>query len=115
MHRALWLLIGLQLRGWLRFAMRNFASVRGVLFFLVGLGLFSIWIMSLFFTPTGSSRLTPEKLERLGPVFILGACLINLFMSSGNAALPFGPRRSDVYFRARSCGGNSCCMKSRAS
>lgn len=98
MRRALWLLIGLQLGGWLRYAMRNASSVRGVLFLLVGLFFFSVWLLSLLFNPSAARGPNPEYLERFGPLALLGACLLNLFLSSGERVISFRPAEVDFLF-----------------
>src|SRR6266851_4298859 len=76
MPRALWLLFGLQVRGWLRFAKRNASSVRGLLFLLVGLFVSGMWIVSMLFNAsTSPNQPSPEQLDRFGPIGLLGMCL----------------------------------------
>jgi hypothetical protein len=97
MHRALWLLIGLQLKGWLRFAKRNASSVRGVIFLLVGLFVSCGWLMSFLMNPS-TRESNPEFVERFGPLFLLGGCLISLLLSSGERVISFRPAEVDFLF-----------------
>src|SRR5262249_10058310 len=98
MHRALWLLFGLQLRGSLRFAKRNISSVRGILFLVLGSFVFLTWLGSVLINPSASSRPEPEYLERFGPLVLLALCLIYLLFSSGERVITFRPAEVDFLF-----------------
>jgi hypothetical protein len=97
-HRALWLLIGLQLRGWLRYAKRSVSSVRGIVLFLVFLFFSCGWLMSFLINPSGSNRPPPESLDRWAPLFLLGGCLVNLVLSSNERVISFRPAEVDFLF-----------------
>ncbi len=60
MNGALGLLIGLQLRGWLRYLVRSLRTVKGALLALVGAAVFVPWILTILFAPrraaAGSAR-----------------------------------------------------------
>jgi hypothetical protein len=98
MPRALWLLFGLQIKGWLRYARRNFSSVRGVLFFLVGLLFFGMCIVSLIFNPSTGNRPNPQNLDRFGPLALLAMCLVNFFLATGERVISFRPAEIDFLF-----------------
>jgi hypothetical protein len=97
-HRALWLLIGLQLRGWLRYAKRSVSSVRGIILFLVFLFFSCGWLMSILINPSGPDRRSPESLDRWVPLLLLGGCLLNLFLSSNERVISFRPAEVDFLF-----------------
>jgi hypothetical protein len=103
-HPALWLLIGLRFRGWLRRLAKNVHTAKGALTALVGV-LFLLpcclsWIVSLWVLPApeaGSGRL--EQVQRFGPFGLLGFCLLTLVSSSGErAAIPFTPEEVTFLF-----------------
>ena len=98
MHRALWLLLALQFRGWLRFAKRNVSSVRGVIYLIIGLFFFFLWLFSLLFSPSAANRPNPEYVERFAPLGLLAGCLLNLFVSSGERVITFRPAEVDFLF-----------------
>jgi hypothetical protein len=98
MPRALWLLIGLQIRGWLRYATRNVSSVRGVLVLLLGLFVFGGMIASMLFNASTGNRPDPAKLERFGPLGLLVMCLVNFFLSTGERVFSFRPAEVDFLF-----------------
>ena len=53
MNRALWLLLALQLRGWLRYLGRSMRTLRGAVLVLVGLGVFLPWMVAVLLHPFG--------------------------------------------------------------
>src|SRR5437763_1939581 len=63
MPDALWLLLGLQLRGWLRYLGRSLRTVRGALLAVVGLTVFVSWLLMLLVRPSGGG-IAPEDLRR---------------------------------------------------
>ena len=57
MDRALWLLLGLRLRGWLRRLRKALSTVRGILVALFGLGMFTLWLVPLIMlAPAGTNQ-----------------------------------------------------------
>jgi Putative ABC exporter len=98
-NRALWFLLGLQLRGWLRFGTRSLKTVKGVLLALVGLGVFALWLVSLFLTE-GTPAYTREKILEYGPVGLLLYCLLNVVSTSGERAVYFSPGEVNFLFPA---------------
>ncbi len=99
MNRALWFLLGLQLRGWLRFGTRSLGTVKGALLALVGLGVFSLWLGSLFLTER-TPAYTREKILEYGPVGLLIYCLLNVVSTSGERAVYFSPGEVNYLFPA---------------
>src|SRR6516165_1284837 len=98
MPRALWLLIGLQIRAWLRFALRNVSSVRGVLVLLLGLFVFGSMIVSMLFNASMGNRPNTENLGRFGPLGLLAMCLMNFFLATGERVFSFRPAEVDFLF-----------------
>ena len=99
MNRALWLLLGLQLRGWLRFGTRSLGTVKGALLALVGLGVFALWLGSLFVAER-TPVVTREKILEYGPVGLLLYCLLNVVSTSGKRAVYFSPGEVNYLFPA---------------
>jgi len=97
MPRALWLLIGLQIRGWLRYARRSVSTLRGVLLLLIGLFFFGSWIASIIFSPS-NNRPNPEILDRFGPLGLLAMCLVNFFLATGERVFSFRAAEVDFLF-----------------
>ena len=98
MNRALWLLIGLQARGWVRKAWRSLATLKGALLILLGLAVFVPWVMSLFLTPRGAAAIPPESLLRFGPVVFLIYCAMTVLFSKGERAIYFNPAEVNFLF-----------------
>ncbi len=91
MNRALALLIGLQLRGWLRYLGRNLRTVRGALTAALGVVFLVLWLLMALFAPDGGVRIDPETLRHNGPAFLVAYCLMNVFVTSGERAIYFSP------------------------
>jgi Putative ABC exporter len=98
-NRALWLLLGLQLRGWLRVGTRSLGTVKGALLAMVGLGVFALWLGSLFLTER-TPACTREKILEYGPVGLLIYCLLNVVSTSGERAVYFSPGEVNFLFPA---------------
>src|SRR5205085_9966820 len=97
MNRALWLLIGLQLRGWGRFLARSLRTVKGALLALVGLFIFVPWLLTAL-TASAAPGFDPETLRRSGPALLLLYCLMNVLTSSGEKAIYFTPAEVNFLF-----------------
>src|SRR2546421_10195 len=97
MSRSLWLLLGLQLRGWGRYLARGLGTVRGILLVLVGLGVFIPWLIAVLVGP-GMGRLDPEKLTRYGPALLLVYCLSNVLITPSERAVYFSPAEVQFLF-----------------
>jgi Putative ABC exporter len=98
-NRALWLLLGLQLRGWLRYLTRSLGTVKGALLAAVGLVVFLLWVGSIFLArPTPSY--TREQIQQYGPLALLLYCLLNVLSTSGERAIYFSPGEVNFLFPA---------------
>jgi hypothetical protein len=84
MDRALWLLMRLRLRGWLRRLGRSLASVRGVLLVVVGALVFLPWVLSWVLGSTLSGQHLAE-VRRYGPLALAAYCLAELVISTEKA------------------------------
>jgi hypothetical protein len=94
---ALWLLIGLQTRGWLRYLGRNVRTVKGALLALVGLFVFVPWLLSLLLAAHAGIGFAPE-IRLYGPAALLLYCLLNVLLSSGERAIYFSPAEVNFLF-----------------
>jgi hypothetical protein len=98
MNRALWLLIGLQTWGWLRFLGRSLRTVKGALLALVGLVVFVTWLAPVVLAPRTAAAANPDTIRRWGPVGLLVYCLLNVLVSSGERAVYFAPAEVNFLF-----------------
>jgi hypothetical protein len=96
-NNALWLLIGLQLRGWLRYLGRSLRTVKGALLALVGLSVFLLWLLLVVLTPVRSG-VAPEQVRLLGPGGLVLYCLLNVLLSSNERAIYFAPAEVNFLF-----------------
>src|SRR5262245_52141552 len=97
MPRALWLLLGLQLRGWGRFLARNVATLKGALLAIVGLTLIVVWLVPLLLMPRGFGA-DPGPFLRYGPVGLLAYCIVTTQFSLGERAVYFSPAEVQFLF-----------------
>jgi hypothetical protein len=96
---ALWLLIRLQLVGWVRHLGRNLRTVKGALLALVGLAIVLLWLTSLLLSPAGAAgAFEPDSLRRNGPLVLVGYCLLNVLFSSSEKAIYFSPPEVNFLF-----------------
>jgi hypothetical protein len=96
LDRALWLLIGFQARGWLRALGRKLRSVQGILLAALGLFIFIPWIFALVAQP--GAGLPAESVRTYGPAYLLGYCILNVLLSSGERAIYFSPAEITFLF-----------------
>ena len=99
MNRALWLLLGLQLRGWGRNVARSLRTVKGALLAAVGLGVFLLWFGSLVLTTQAPTH-SPEQIREWGPAGLLFYCLLNVLSTPGERAIYFSPGEVNFLFPA---------------
>ncbi len=97
MSRALWLLLRLQMRGWLRYLGRGVGTVRGLLLLLVGLGVLIPWLGAVLLGP-GAGRVDPEELARYGPAPLLLYCLLSVVFAPSERAVYFTPAEVQFLF-----------------
>lgn len=98
MNAALWLLIGLQVRGWLRYLLRSLRTLRGALLALVGLAVFVLWLLAILLTPRPSSGMFGHDLRDTGPALLLLYCFLNVFFSTGERSIYFPPAEVNLLF-----------------
>lgn len=100
MDPALWLLLRLRIRGWLRRAGRSLGTVKGALLAALGLLLFAPQILPVFLMPR-LSHIFPghlERVRRFGTLDLCAYCLLTLLFSSGERAIYFAPAEVNFLF-----------------
>jgi hypothetical protein len=98
MNAALWLLIGLQARGWLRYLLRSLRTVKGALLALVGLMVFVPWLLAVFLMPRPSAGVLGLDPRDAGPVLLLLYCFMNVAFSTNERAIYFPPAEVNLLF-----------------
>src|SRR5262249_12813042 len=98
MPRALWQLMFLQYRGWLRQMGRKLATVKGALFGLIGVAVLGLWLLPLLFTAHEGAGASPETLRVYGPASLLLYCTLTLFLSTNERAIYFNPAEVNFLF-----------------
>jgi hypothetical protein len=83
-NRALWLLLGLRLYGWLRRLGRSLGTVRGALLVAAGALVFAPWVLSLFVLGMPSGQHTAE-VRLYGPLVLAAYCVVELLVTSERA------------------------------
>jgi hypothetical protein len=101
MDRALWLLLWLRFRGWLRRLGRNLRTPRGVALTLLGLVVFAPMIAALFASPGRMSGGMVPGVRRFGPLGLFTLCVLGLLGSnSPENAIAFTPAEVGLLFPA---------------
>ena len=102
MDRALWLLIWLRFRGWLRRLTSILKTVRGILFAVFGtiiaLTCLLSYVFSMAFAPHESQTIDADLVRRYGTLGLLAYCISILVFSSGERAIPFTPAEVNFLF-----------------
>jgi hypothetical protein len=102
MNAALWLLIGLQLRGWARYFLRRLLTLKGALLAILGATFFALWVTWVFFAQATAVRSggDPFYVQRSGPGVLLLYCVLNVLMSSAERGIYFSPGEVNFFFPA---------------
>ena len=102
MSGALWLLIGLQLRGWSRYLLGRLLTLKGALLATLGGTFFVLWAASVCFAQAATPRsgLEPLYVQRAGPGVLLVYCVLNVLLSSGERGVYFSPAEVNFLFPA---------------
>jgi hypothetical protein len=104
MHRALWLLLWLRVRGWARRLVRNAATLRGALLLVVGVLFFGCIFLNplliYFITPPQDQAGYIAGMRRFGPLGLFAYCVLTLLFSTGERAITFTPAEIDFLFPA---------------
>jgi hypothetical protein len=98
MNGALWLLIGLQLRGWLRYLFRSLHTLKGAILALVGLAVFVPWVAMIVLMPRQRGSWLGHDFREAGPALLLLYCLLNVVFSTGERAVYFPPAEVNLLF-----------------
>jgi hypothetical protein len=98
MNRALWLLIALQLRGWLRYLRQSLRTLKGALLALVGAAVFVPWVLAVLLTPRQPSGWMGGDLRDTGPALLLLYCFMNVAFSTGERSIYFPPAEVNFLF-----------------
>lgn len=99
MPRALWLLIWLQLSGWLRYVFLNLTTVKGATLALLGLAVFIPWLLGALLAPARSG-MDPAQLRTFAPPALLAYCLLNVLVAAPDSSLYFTPAEVGMLFAA---------------
>jgi hypothetical protein len=101
MPHALWLLLGLRIRGWLRRALRGMRRPKGLLLALVGMSVFLPTILGQIMASRAPGVSQPEFARRFGPVLMLIYCIVSLVTTgTGDRAILFTPAEMNLLFSA---------------
>jgi hypothetical protein len=98
MNGALWLLIGLHLRGWFRYLLRSLRTVKGALLALIGAAVFVPWMAAVVLAPRQSGGWLSGDLRETGPALLLLYCLMNVVFSTSERAIYFPPAEVNFLF-----------------
>jgi hypothetical protein len=96
---ALWLLLRLRLRGWLRRMGRNLGTVKGALLTALGLLLFAPQLLVVLAMPHpigGPAHLVAVR--RFGTLGLFAYCVLTLLLSSAERALYYSPAEVSFLF-----------------
>jgi hypothetical protein len=100
MNSALWLLIGMQLRGWIRYFLRGLLTLRGALLAILGGTFFTLWLLSVAFANKSKGAGDPALVPLYGPSLLLFYCILNVLMSSSERGIYFTPAEVNFLFPA---------------
>jgi hypothetical protein len=103
MDRALWILLQLRFRGWLRRFGRSLFTVKGMLVALLCLlSLAPAFLAFIFHWVSGVSQpAVAEKMEeikRFAPLALMLLCLLNIVTAAGEQAISFSPAEVNLLF-----------------
>ena len=100
MNAGLWLLIGLQLRGWIRYFLRGLLTLRGALLAILGGTFFALWLLSVAFANRTNGTSNPMLVQLYGPSTLLFYCVLNVLLSSSERGIYFTPAEVNFLFPA---------------
>lgn len=98
MDRSLWLLLALRAKGWARRWTRNLATLKGTLLALVGLLVFLPLLVSALVVPRIQIAEQIALTRSYGPLGLLGYCLLNILLSTGERAIYYSPAEVNYLF-----------------
>lgn len=91
MDRSLRLLLKLQTIGWARRFARGLRTLKGVLLILVGTLVVLPMVLLSLFAPRVQQAEQHAAILRFGPLALLGTCLLNALLTTGDAAVAYSP------------------------
>ena len=97
MNGAMFLLIRLQVKGWVR---RQFSggSAKRTVFAIVGGLMFLLWLSSIVVSSAFQQPKGEAEILAVVPLYITGFLLMTLFMGSDDRAIAFTPAEIDALF-----------------
>jgi hypothetical protein len=104
MNRALWLLLWLRLRAWVRRMLRNAGTPRGALFLAAGILFFALIVgpsvaFRMVQAEDGTFRASTVKLTReVGPLLLFAYCLVTVVFASAEQGVSFTPAEVQFLF-----------------
>lgn len=98
MDRSLWLLLRLQIIGWLRFWSRSVRSLKGLVLTVVAVMLAFPVVFASFFAPRVRTDEQAVFIRLYGPLALLGFCLAKALFSNGARSLYFSPSEVNFLF-----------------
>jgi len=96
--RSLWLLATLRSWSGIRRYVRGLRTVKGMVLGLFGSIVFLPVLISLIVSPSLPFAPQHEAVRRFGPFVLLGYCLVNLLLSTGERVLYYSPAEVDLLF-----------------
>jgi hypothetical protein len=100
LNSSLWLLVGLQLRGWLRYGLRSLQTIKGALLALVGVAVMIPWILSVLIARSDVAGYPPDSIRTYGPLLLWAYCILNVVLSTGERGIYFTPAEISILFPA---------------
>jgi len=104
MNRALWLLLWLRFRSWVRRLARSAGSPRGAIFLVVGLLFFGLMVgpqIALRFQKSANPHIQAEFIEHtreLGPLLLFAYCVLTVLFASSEQGISFTPAEVQFLF-----------------
>ena len=98
MDQALFTLLRLHGRALLRRTTRGARSLRGVIYFLVGLSVVVLWLGPQILRGIRHPMTDPTKMREMFPLALLGICVLTLITNGGGRAFYFTPAEVDFSF-----------------
>ena len=105
MNPALFQLMRLQWRGFLRRIVRGARSPRRAVFLILGVGVIILWLGPAVFSRSllrhshnAQLERSPERFAAVMPLALLGICVLTIVSSAGDKAVSFTPGEVDLLF-----------------
>jgi hypothetical protein len=98
MDRALWLLLRLRFRAWLRRLGRNLFTLKGVLFTAFGTVLFASFLLPMILMRHARPGVDSQLVRQYGSLILMAYCLMTLISASGEPAVTFNLAEVNLLF-----------------